>query len=161
MSPSVLANTQSGAGSDGFKLFVNGWQSSNQTLHFETGTGGSDGLSATSANGVFAWDAWNQVVATVDTGQNTAKIYYNGELVATDSIIDGFPLSGTTYIGQFADSSYELDGQLDDLCIYDSVLTSDEISATYLAAVPEPFSVVLLGFGIGLLGLLRRYGRIC
>ena len=98
---------------------------------------------------------WNHIAFTLDNGTFTsylngtqvASLTYTGSLTTTDALVLGAGSTGGL-------DAFE--GFLDEVAIYDTVLTSPEVAA--LAAggspIPEP-SAALLG-GLGALLLLRR-----
>jgi hypothetical protein len=100
---------------------------------------------------------WTHVAATWDTS-GSMNLYVNGLLEASYSIAShdlrdpgnhffvGMDLSGATYTGS-----------LDEIRLYDSVLSSGQIAGlATLAAVPEPPPSALLGLGVVGLAFLRR-----
>jgi len=101
--------------------------------------------------------AWTHVAATWDNS-GSMNLYINGLLEASYSIASfdlrdptnqffvGMDLSGAAYTGS-----------LDEIRIYDSVLSGSQIAglATF-AAVPEPSTFMLIGLGVLSLGLARR-----
>ena len=99
-------------------------------------------------------------VAYVMDGNDTA-FYVNGALAENQPGIS-FALSGLTGIGHAYnhgnDGSVDpLNGTILGVAVYDSALSAETIEANYAAFVPEPGSIVLLGFGLaGLLAIRRR-----
>ncbi len=69
---------------------------------------------------------WYHLVYTYEYPGN-AILYIDGDVKDTDTAIDssGFASAGTSYIGRFT-TSY-LDGDVDDVRVYDRVLTPDEV----------------------------------
>jgi hypothetical protein len=100
--------------------------------------------------------AWTHVAATWDTS-GSMNLYINGLLEAsygvasydlrdsTNQFFVGMDLSGAAY-----------SGSLDQIRIYDSVLSGGQISAlATFSAVPEPATVALLGLGLLSLVIVR------
>ena len=76
---------------------------------------------------------WVHLVFIVEANNNR-KIYRNGILIQSDSNTSSFNSTGTFKVGARYESSfgnYDYTGYLDDLRIYDKVLTADEINTLY------------------------------
>jgi hypothetical protein len=90
---------------------------------------------------------WRHVAATWD-GAN-GQLYFDGGPVGT-GILDTANFASASLdgrIGSWAgDGGRDFEGNIDDLRIYDEVLSAGEIGA--LAAIPEPSTHVLLLFGL-------------
>jgi Concanavalin A-like lectin/glucanases superfamily len=69
---------------------------------------------------------WNHIVGTWDG--NSIRIFVNGSLRSTDTYY-GSMTRRRPEIGRCASNSYNLDGRIDDVRIYNRVLTNDEITA--------------------------------
>lgn len=103
---------------------------------------------------------WIHIAATYDIANNDIVIYKNGEIVANgqDQTFSAPSIENldSLFVGIGANNNGGgewLHGLIDDLRVYDGLLTQAEIQA--LALVPEPASLGLLGLG-GLLALRRR-----
>jgi hypothetical protein len=82
-------------------------------------------------------NAWNHVIVTWDgsTSSNSAKIYINGELDASQTPLDTETASGTNnlLLGRYnpASSDQSMNGRLDEVGIWNRALNSTEVSALY------------------------------
>jgi hypothetical protein len=84
-------------------------------------------------------DAWHQWTFTIESGIGQS-MYIDGDLVGTKDDIDASGFDWSTYIrvGMNNDNGYTV-GAIDELAIYDSALTSEEVmdlNLAYLADVP-------------------------
>ncbi len=123
-------------------------------------------------------EQWHHVVGVLEREQvNGARIYVDGVL-QTHYFTDAVSTIGWTYnldsdTANFCVGArhsdimpddqkvmWYFDGSVDDVQVYDYVLTQDDISFLYAnpgVAIPEPTLLALLGFGAA--GLLRRNRR--
>ncbi|MBT8149332.1 MAG: Ig-like domain-containing protein, partial [Gammaproteobacteria bacterium] len=123
------ANTVGGAPAEGFRFFVNEYLTTNGSIRFETQKG-SVGDVAFSPAGTFAFDQWNHVAIVVDKTNGVAQIYYNGtDVTSNPTVLNDFNTDGPLELGRML-GNFALDGSIDDVRIYDGLLT--------------PFSVAVL-----------------
>ncbi len=100
-------------------------------------------LSRATANGVFTLGAWSHVLVTW-TGSATAtnvKIYVNGVETAYGATQNAVgtrtsDAALSLYIGNESGGTRSFDGLMDDVRVYNRVLTASEITAVYRAGVP-------------------------
>lgn len=131
-------------------------------LHFLYQQGGVDDTAfpiSTNPAAAIAANTWTHIAVTIEqVGANPGEVKYftNGVLADTKLIQAGFGATNTNplYIGTRADLFTQWNGQIDDLRIYNTVLSSEEIAG--LAVVPEPSAGLVAVAAFGLLGLRRR-----
>jgi hypothetical protein len=130
---------------------------------------GNPGSTRDFAGAPLAAGEWHHVAVTGSTLAGTLTLYIDGVQVAQDSALvngvtfngaDGFGAAPNLTIGaarpNSADAGYRpYDGLLDEVAVYDKVLTADDFLAR--VNVPEPGSLALLSLG-GLLIARRRRG---
>lgn len=96
---------------------------------------------------LFVFDAteWTQVVTTFDGAERTASLFLNGQFVAalppsTGPVSDLIGTDGCLHIGaDFGfNASQGWSGWIDDLLIYNRVLTPDEVAAHYADRLQRP-----------------------
>jgi hypothetical protein len=103
------------------------------------------------------WDGslnnrWNHLAAVAD-GTNGVRVYLNGALVATDADpVSGNSSADTSRIG--GGGIYDTTGnfylgQIDEVAVFDRVLSEAEVQAQFFAPVPEP-SLTLAVSGLAL-----------
>jgi hypothetical protein len=125
----LIANTTSGANSNGFKINVNTYGTSDRKIIVETGNGSASGI-ATSPVSTFVFDSWNHVAVTIDKGSGLARIYYNGvDVTAVSPILTNFNTNAVLRLGIMTNSTFPLKSNLDDTRLYDKILSVSEIAA--------------------------------
>jgi len=92
--------------------------------HFSTDSGQSAEIEA----GTATTGTWTHLVATA--GGSNQTLYQDGSQIGSNSDAASLSYTGGIVFGQYAGSNY-LDGQLDDLRVYDKALTSTEVSNLY------------------------------
>ncbi len=96
---------------------------------------------------------WHQVALVVDGTGGTSTLFLDGTALGSTSFAISTTTGGSdTRLGsQFAPHTEFFNGEIDNLRIYDSAITSGELTGT-----PEPSTFLLLIAGVGSLGLARR-----
>ena len=118
--------------------FVSGWD------------GGTSGPPAGLAGGVATpfKGQWNQLLLT--RNDSTTDLYLNGLILGTLESTPSASDTGTLQFGWYQElfNSYNLQGALDDIRIYDRSFTASEVSQLYaIESVPEPSTYALLALG--------------
>ncbi|WP_394848078.1 LamG domain-containing protein [Pendulispora brunnea] len=126
----VLSKRASDRGGTGYALFVTS-ADGNQAQWTYLRQNGDQGDTVTFRTA--ASTAWVHVVATYDG--NVGRLYLNGAEVASSSFRDSL-VGGQSelYLGNSASGSGGFNGQLDELAIYDHVVSADRIRVHYKAA---------------------------
>jgi len=134
----LMANTGTGESSNGFKLCINRWNTSDKSVVIEVGDGATGGK-WTTAPGLIQPGNWYHLAFVIDEPNQVLKIYYNGTSAPLSFISDegrleqnfryDFKTAGPFTIGAFlGGASYGYKGHLDDMRVYNRVLSDDEIA---------------------------------
>ena len=118
---------------DGFKLFLNSYNSQDHKLFFEY-----EAVQVTSAPVNIADGNYHALALSVDQINKVVKIYLDSAVVATATLTTSFPTnSGTTgnpiYLG--TDGFFSSTSKFDDFRIYQGILTDAQVAA--LSAPPS------------------------
>ncbi len=125
----IAANSAGGSNSDGFRLFINTYNTSDGAVNFETGNGTANN-NARSSTGVVGTNGWAHVAVTVNRTAGTAVIYVNGVNVTTDgSVLNNFTNTSAINLGQMLGGGSRMRGRLDDVRIYNKVLSATEVTS--------------------------------
>tara|TARA_B110000881_G_scaffold180280_2_gene166192 strand:- start:33 stop:893 length:861 start_codon:yes stop_codon:yes gene_type:complete len=129
---------------------------------------GAPGATRDTPSAIIGPNMWHHVAVAGSTLAGTLTVYIDGTQVAQDSdLANGVTFNGADGLGtahlavgaarEGGALGRTFGGLLDEVAIYDSVLTPAQISAHANATIPEPGSALLLSLG-GLV-LLRRNRR--
>lgn len=125
----IVANSNSGATTDGFRLFIG----TSGQLVFETGTGVASDTAET-ANNLINFDQWNHVAVDVDRASGLATIYHNGVDVTLDPTIrNDFNTNSDWHVGNMQEGVQRFDGAIDELRIANTDRSADWIEASFLS----------------------------
>ena len=127
----LIANCEGGSRINGFKLFVNNWETTNKRIIVEP-SDGTDRIDVQSPENTYLEALWTHIAATLDRTNGVIDLYFNGEKVTESNLtVSGFQVTRALYIGAMPPgNNYNWHGMIDDLRIYEGILTEDEISAT-------------------------------
>tara|TARA_R100000664_G_scaffold8732_1_gene14407 strand:- start:92 stop:904 length:813 start_codon:yes stop_codon:yes gene_type:complete len=107
-----------------------------------TGTGSQDRRTRVTVNNELTNNTWHHIVGVwEDANQANWKIYIDGSVVATTATgtggINAYNAANSAYIGKrFTTSPRYMDGKLDEIGFWDSVLTASEVNAIYNGGTP-------------------------
>jgi len=143
-----------------FKVVGTGWN--NSTFSVLPGT-------TNNPTAITDFDEWYHVVATYSSASGTNSIYVNGELnisqTKTAILTALLDTASAVSIGARAKSDYtpealgtSTDGLIDEVAIWDRVLSPATVAFIYNNGVPEPMTLTLLGLGSLSLLYRRRKG---
>ncbi|HEY3863941.1 MAG TPA: DUF2341 domain-containing protein [Verrucomicrobiae bacterium] len=141
----VWASKAGGWNTDGFSLYVNTYNTTDQRLLFENGDG-TTGTTISSAANVVTPGAWHALAAAVNETTGSAQLYVDGASAGNGSTVADFNNDAGLDFGRFTNSVYYFDGSLDEARIAPGVCSADWIRATWLDtasnAVFNSFSAV-------------------
>ena len=131
-----------GGGNGGSTRTYSLWLENGSRFIHATSADSTDQQTANSANSAFANNSWMHLVMLLDRYNGTIRAFKdkalvaNGSIRTTDTVSSSNPLLfGTSQEGN-SDFS-EIDGQMDDIRLYDRVLYSFEIDNLYDAVVTD------------------------
>ena len=123
----LMANSRDGNEPDGFRLCVNTMLSTDKKIRFETGNGSGSDVAQT-ASDTAEFGEWKHVAATVNRTTGLAEIYWDGVRSAVDkTILTDFGTNTSLYIGSMTNNTYLYKGLMDDVRIYDGVLSDKQV----------------------------------
>jgi tetratricopeptide (TPR) repeat protein len=94
---------------------------------------GPSGTKSITSNLTLVPGRWYHIVAVYNTSTRSARIYIDGLLDAEElSFSAGKPWIGPMNVGAWRHSKNHLDGSIDDVCIFDHALNSDEVKKLYV-----------------------------
>ncbi len=91
-------------------------------------TGNDNELNYTDTGSVGEWVHW---AATYDADSNVARIYRNGELVASGTFADDFDGDGDFHMGYSGYDDQYFNGALNDVRVWNTARNGDDIAANY------------------------------
>jgi hypothetical protein len=129
----LLANAAIGHATKGFRLFVHRQKAKvpqDRAVFFETGTG-TLGACACTAPGAFPFGRWCHLGVVVNRRESTAVLWIDGQQASvTTGILADFATDAPLVLGRLAGAGHgALVGRLDELLLYDRLLSAQEIRA--------------------------------
>jgi hypothetical protein len=134
----LMSNTNTGEQSNGFKLCINRWNTSDRSVVIEVGNGTTGGKWGTSG-GLIQPGTWYHLAFVIDQPNHSLKIYYNGVQAPLMFTSDqgflesqfqyNFKTAGPFTIGAFPGGmNFNYKGHLDDMRVYNRVLSDEEVA---------------------------------
>jgi hypothetical protein len=124
--------SKGGSASNGFALFINTYQTADQSLIFETANGSAYPTLTTGA-GAISSNQWHFVTAVVNRAGSSAQLYVDGVAhAATGSIRPDFATNQDLYLGQFKGNVFQFKGLIDEARIQSGTNSSSWIWASYM-----------------------------
>jgi len=123
----LVANSESGYSTLGFRFFINSWLAQNRKLIIEVGDGLSGLIIASSTDAVQP-GVWNHGVVVI-SGSNSS-LWLNGQKLVSGSLLD-FIKTDYIYIGIMV-SAYYFPGYISQVLIYSRALSDSEIQWNYM-----------------------------
>jgi len=162
----ALLSNKTGGAADGFSLYFEAVHEGTEhggTLKNETANGTDSSTASSNAKVLFAGE-WQHAAYTIDRAGGTCGIYLDGlDETVGSAIRTDFEWDAPWRLGLFTDGGYDFYGRLDDVQIYDEVLSAGDVA--FLAdnpgaVIPEPVTTIglLLG-GAALTAYSRRRRR--
>jgi hypothetical protein len=129
----IVGNAGSGALTNGFKLIVNTYNTTDRKIILETGNGSQTAHAETPLS-TFVFNGWNHVAIVADQTTGQARIYFNGsDVTSVSSMLTNFSTNQTIWLGQMTNGAAPMPGNLDDTRFYNRLLTASEIANLYSA----------------------------
>lgn len=124
---------QSSTTANGYRLQLN----SSNSIIFAVDYSGTD-IERKTVNSAFSFSTWNHIVVTWDGTSNASniKMYLNGTEVSYATAINGTGSRNSDNlqnfrIGNTSDGSRTFDGKIDNVKIYNSILSASQVSSLY------------------------------
>jgi hypothetical protein len=125
----IVANAGSGALTNGFRLFVNTYNTTDRKIIMETGNGSQTAHAETPLS-TFVFNGWNHIAVVADQISGQAKIYFNGsDMTMLSSMLTNFSTNRTIWLGQMTNNVAPMPGNLDDTRFYNRLLSATEIAS--------------------------------
>ena len=128
----LVSNTDSTAGFDGFRLTINSWDSTDGVVNFETGNGSIAATASTPSN-LATPNEWHHYVVTVNKTGGIVGIYVDGVLQNSGSTtgLTNFNTNNALNFARSQDGFGHLDGTLDEVGVWSRLLSAGEVKQLY------------------------------
>jgi len=130
--------------SGGFSFALNWWNRDNRIVLLESWQQTGQAVQTASVDNVINYSQWHHVAATMDRATNSAFLYVDGKPVQFSAsrfagdCTDDRPLSIGRYHGTPSFLPFHFTGVIDDLRVYDAILTEAEINRLASRGTPTP-----------------------
>jgi hypothetical protein len=128
----LLANSASGNGVDGFRLFANTVGTTDRRIVFETGDAAGNAEHAQTAANAIQFGGWTHVVAVVDRANGDANLFVNGtaNTERTNTLTD-FAVNSDFELGRMENAFFKLSGIVDEVEVATTLRPIDWIRTAY------------------------------
>lgn len=128
----IVSKRPTGAGSDGYALYLNSYNTSDGRIVFET----KDQTLKTPTNAV-AVGEWQHVAVAVSGSEGT--IYLNGRPLVTSGAVNLTPdAASSLYIGRFDTAAYAFQGLIDDVRLWNTARSVSNIANYFSHELHQP-----------------------
>lgn len=129
---SLVANSQDGSSTNGFRFFVNSNGSSDRKIWLETGNGSGGTNSVTTVANAISTGQWEHVAVIVDRTLGSATVMIDGAIAGTDMTIrNDFSTTSSLEIGRMKTNNV-FDGMLDEMEIASTTRSTEWIHTAYV-----------------------------
>jgi MSHA biogenesis protein MshQ len=138
----LLANSVSGRDADGYRMFVNGADTTDRRLVFETGSGGAgSGRVAETAAGAIPYSNFTHVAAVVDRTTATARLVVNGvDVTVAPTLASGFATASNLQLARMEDTYLHFVGVMDQVEVATTLRSLEWLRTAYRnQAQPDAF----------------------
>tara|TARA_B110001454_G_scaffold28073_1_gene27431 strand:+ start:18227 stop:21574 length:3348 start_codon:yes stop_codon:yes gene_type:complete len=127
----TIFSNSAGSISDGFKFYINTYNTTDKKICFETGNG-STIINTSTASNIFAFDKWNHVCVSAVKSTAKVSIFLNGDRVLdSGTTLSAYNTSAALHFGQMANNSWRFNGKMDDFALWSVNLSASEIKNIY------------------------------
>ena len=130
----IFSNNTDTGNSDGFKLYINNWSTSDKLLIINTGDGSNQADISSSPYTVETDGSWHHIVFLLDKTNSAAQIYLDNVSVAAGAILNSFAANTDLKIGgidYLSSGTFFFNGYMSDMRLYSGLLSGEAISAIY------------------------------
>jgi hypothetical protein len=132
----IFANTGAPLTPPGFKFYFNSYYNNTRAIYIELGNNTTGAVPVNTANSIITYNVWQHAACTLSKTTGIGKIYYNGNLAASNALgITNYDTNRAFRIGRFPSGNelFPLNGRISHYCIYNRALSDAEILQNYNA----------------------------
>jgi Concanavalin A-like lectin/glucanases superfamily/Domain of unknown function (DUF2341) len=128
----IWCSKPGGYDSNGFGLYINYYNTTDQELRLET-SDGSSGQDAETGPGAVSSNQWHFVAAAVNVAGGTASMFVDGvNETAKNNVLTAFPTQLVVELGRFTNGVYYFNGFIDEARIDANVRDSNWVWASWM-----------------------------
>ncbi len=161
----IASNSEGGYTKNGFRFFINSFDTNNRFLRFECGNGEKGGDTG-SKSAVIPAGQWLSVAVTSNTQSGETYLYVDGQkILSAGSVLMPSSLKVKEwYIGQFVNASGSVSrfkGEISEFRLYTGILSDEEIKALHNLKLNDepPADSAAASSKIQAIPLLDKYGQ--